>query len=58
MLQMERFGKRLEKINERELERQREEFETKKQETREEFEARQARLKALLDSVPDLRHIL
>lgn len=55
---MERFGRRLEKINERELERQREEFETKKQETREEFEARQARLKALLDSVPDLRHIL
>lgn len=44
---MERFGRRLEKINERELERQ-----------REEFEARQARLKALLDSVPDLRHIL
>lgn len=58
MFTMERFGRRLEKINERELERQKEEFRTIKQETKEEFEARQARLKALLDSVPDLRGIL
>lgn len=58
MFTMERFGRRLEKINERELERQKEEFRTIKQETKEEFEARHARLKALLDSVPDLRGIL
>ena len=58
MFTMERFGRRLERINERELEKQREEFEVKKQETKAEFEARQARLKALLDSVPDLRGIL
>ena len=55
---MERFGRRLERINERELEKQREEFEVKKQETRAEIEARHERIKELLRSVPDFAHLV
>jgi len=58
MFTMERFGRRLERINERELEKQREEFEVKKQETKAEFEARQERIKELLRSVPDFAHLV
>lgn len=58
MFTMERFGRRLERINERELEKQREEFEVKKQETKAEIEARHERIKELLRSVPDFAHLV